>query len=122
MIGILRETTPQQLADGLLDLQSLLAKLTQTIPHLVQAVFDESFQVRIWEELVAMRTRIQRLESAKEELEERKKQVMVAQKNVQEQVLQTRRRGRRLRQAIEQALNGLFPSVHVSLVGDVMAL
>lgn len=122
MIGILRETTPQQLADGLRDLQSLLAKLTQTIPRFVQAVFDESFQTRIWEELVAMRTRIQRLESAKEELEERKKQVMAAQKEVQEQVLQTRRRGRRLRQATEQALNGLFPSVHVSLVGDVMAL
>ena len=121
-LEILREMTLQQLQEGLESLQQGLTTLTVTLPRFFQAIFEEGFQAALWNELSAMRLRVQRLEKGKAELEEKVKQAVEGQKQLQEQVLQTRRRGRRLRQATEQALNGLFETVHVSLVGDVLAL
>ena len=121
-LEILREMTVQQLEEGLNSLQQGLTTLTITLPRLFQAIFEEGFQTTLWNELSAMRLRVQRLEKEKAELEEKVKQAVEGQKQLQEQVLQTRRRGRRLRQATEQALNSLFETVHVSLVGDVLAL
>lgn len=104
------------------ELQSLLAKILNDVVIQTRLQNDEEFQRRVIDQLTSHMRRKQELESALKEQSLRREQAVETQKSLQSQLQECRRYGRYLCRNTESAMNSLFSSLHVTIIGDILSL
>lgn len=104
------------------ELQSLLTKILNDVVIQTRLQNDEEFQRRVIDQLTSHMRRKQDLESALKEQSLRREQAIETQKSLQSQLQECRRYGRYLCRNTESAMNSLFSSLHVTIIGDILSL
>lgn len=102
--------------------QDLVTIITNEVAIQTRLLHDEEFQRRMIGQLTSLIHRKQELETTLKEQSLRHMQAVDAQKLLQRQLQECRHYGRSLCRNTETALNSLFNSLHVTIIGDILSL
>ena len=121
-LGIMSMMTIDLIQTCLKNVQDLVTIITNEVAIQTRLLHDEEFQRRMIEQLTSLIHRKQELETALKEQSLRHMQAVDAQKSLQHQLQECRHYGRSLCRNTETALNSLFNSLHVTIIGDILSL
>ena len=121
-LGIISKMSMELIQTCLTSIQDLVTIITNEVVIQTRLLHDEEFQRRMIDQLTSLIHRKQELETTLKEQSLRHTQAVDAQKLLQRQLQECRHYGRTLCRNTETALNSLFSSLHVTIIGDILSL